>query len=263
MAASEESNNVPTQVLATTEPGLTGAQILQLLKHLTDDRVSHRSQGKTTLSYVEAWDIKRTLIRIFGFANFSADVIEAKVHKVIEEDRPVMNWDNGRPTGPKMVNGVPEMKHYFTVLAQCTVRLEILATGATYTESAAASQTGPDIGEVTDFAIKTAESDALKRAAIYLGTQFGLSLYNDGALADVVLTVLEPGQKQALEVEIKERAQRAAERAAQDGAPADAPQANGPQKAQRPVGKNPEAADGRTAPQGPNVRDAFQGQGNA
>jgi hypothetical protein len=40
-------------------------------------------------------------------------------------------------------------------------------------------------------AIKTAESDALKRAAINLGTQFGLSLYNNGSLRDVVVQTLD------------------------------------------------------------------------
>jgi hypothetical protein len=39
-------------------------------------------------------------------------------------------------------------------------------------------------------AIKTAESDAIKRAAINLGTQFGLSLYNNGSLRDVVVQTL-------------------------------------------------------------------------
>jgi hypothetical protein len=42
-------------------------------------------------------------------------------------------------------------------------------------------------------AIKTAESDCLKRAAINLGTQFGLSLYDDGNMNDVVIkTLAEP-----------------------------------------------------------------------
>ena len=40
-------------------------------------------------------------------------------------------------------------------------------------------------------AIKTAESDALKRAASNLGDQFGLSLYNNGSSAPVVITTLE------------------------------------------------------------------------
>lgn len=48
-------------------------------------------------------------------------------------------------------------------------------------------------------AVKTAESDALKRAAINLGTQFGLSLYNDGSLADVVHTTLDKADAPAAE----------------------------------------------------------------
>jgi hypothetical protein len=39
-------------------------------------------------------------------------------------------------------------------------------------------------------AIKTAESDALKRAAINIGDQFGLSLYNNGSTTPVVVKTL-------------------------------------------------------------------------
>jgi hypothetical protein len=39
-------------------------------------------------------------------------------------------------------------------------------------------------------AIKTAESDAFKRAAINLGDQFGLSLYNNGSTQPVVKQTL-------------------------------------------------------------------------
>jgi hypothetical protein len=48
------------------------------------------------------------------------------------------------------------------------------------------------IGEHHDNAVKTAASDALKRCAINLGTQFGLSLYDDGSLADVVRNTIAP-----------------------------------------------------------------------
>jgi hypothetical protein len=40
-------------------------------------------------------------------------------------------------------------------------------------------------------AVKTAESDALKRCAVNLGTQFGLSLYQNGATVDVVQRTLD------------------------------------------------------------------------
>ena len=60
----------------------------------------------------------------------------------------------------------------------------------TYTEAAVGSATLPQRGEAHDMAVKTAESDAIKRAAINLGTQFGLSLYNNGDLKDVVKATL-------------------------------------------------------------------------
>jgi recombination DNA repair RAD52 pathway protein len=63
---------------------------------------------------------------------------------------------------------------------------------ATYTEAAVGSASLPRRGDAHDMAIKTAESDALKRAAINLGTQFGLSLYNDGSMHDVVIETLVP-----------------------------------------------------------------------
>jgi recombination DNA repair RAD52 pathway protein len=76
----------------------------------------------------------------------------------------------------------------------CTVKLTIHQTGAVYSESAAASQSNPDYGEALDFAVKTAESDALKRCATNLGSTFGLSLYNNGTTQDVVRVVFSPDQ---------------------------------------------------------------------
>lgn len=157
----------------------TAEQIGKLASPIVGGRVEKRSGGGgSSLSYLAAYDVKATLIRIFGFGNFSADVTESEILRIEQDEQ-----DSRK----------------YTVLAKATVRLMIHATGATYTETAAASQTGKQgIGEVADFALKTAESDALKRAAIYLGTQFGLSLYNNGSLQDVVGVVLEPEQKALL-----------------------------------------------------------------
>jgi hypothetical protein len=48
-------------------------------------------------------------------------------------------------------------------------------------------------GDLHDNAIKTAASDGLKRCAINLGTQFGLSLYDNGSRTDVVkMTLVKP-----------------------------------------------------------------------
>jgi hypothetical protein len=51
----------------------------------------------------------------------------------------------------------------------------------------------PDVGEAHDMAVKTGESDAFKRAAINLGDNFGLSLYNNGSPAPVVRATLATG----------------------------------------------------------------------
>ena len=153
--------------------GITDEQIEVLLRPLHPGRVSTRTQGGTTLSYVEAHDVKATLIRVFGFGGFDAEVVDTKVLSITSAEK----------------GG----KDQWTVLATSTVRLTIHATGAVYAETAAASQVGPQVGEVCDFAIKTASSDALKRCAIYLGTQFGLSLYA-GTTKDVVKAIYAPDQ---------------------------------------------------------------------
>ena len=153
---------------------LSKEQYEQLLKPLNESRVAKRSQAGRSLSYLEAWDVKAHLIRIFGFLGWSADVQESVL--VFEEQNDKGNWDVGY---------------------KVTLRLQIhdadsntFMGGTTYTESAVGSASLPRRGDAHDMAIKTAESDALKRAAINLGTQFGLSLYNNGSLQDVVVRTL-------------------------------------------------------------------------
>lgn len=195
-----------TQEITPTHPitPLTDTQLGKLASDLHPDRVAKLDKGRTKLSYLEAWDVKATLIRIFGFGGFSAEADLCEIVR-IEDNVPKTDWQVP-PGGSKKekvtlpIEFTPDGKQVFgTANFRVTVRLRVKLTihqlGAVYAEWAAASQTGPDVGEVTDFAIKTAESDALKRAAIYLGSQFGLSLYNDGATRDVVGTVLAPGQE--------------------------------------------------------------------
>lgn len=166
----------------TNDTGLDVFQLQMLHANLHPARVAERAQGGRKLAYVEAWDIKAMLIRVFGYAGFSSDVVEAKI--MHETQYP-------SPQDPN--------KMLWRIGAMCTLRLRIHQTGATYTETAVSSQSGPDWGEVADFAVKTAESDALKRAAINLGSQFGLSLYDGGTLRDVVRRVMAPGQRQIVE----------------------------------------------------------------
>lgn len=142
-------------------------QYEQLLKPLNESRVAKRGQAGRQLSYLEAWDVKAHLIRIFGFGGWSWDVITTDLAFEAERDG---KWNVG-----------------YKVLG----RLIIAQLDCQYSEAAVGSATLPQRGEAHDMAIKTAESDALKRAAINLGTQFGLSLYNNGSLRDVVVKTLD------------------------------------------------------------------------
>ena len=82
------------------------------------------------------------------------------------------------------------MEKNWSVGYKVELRLHIKDLDATYTEAAVGSAMLPQRGEAHDMAVKTAESDALKRAAINLGDQFGLSLYKNGQTAPVVLETL-------------------------------------------------------------------------
>lgn len=147
---------------------LTTKQQETLLKGLNGRRIASRTGGGgKTLSYLETWDVKAHLIRIFGFGQWSWNVLSAE--QVFEQ----------------------EITGKWNVAYKVLGRLEIHATKACYSEAAIGSATLPQRGEAHDMAIKTAESDALKRAAINLGDQFGLSLYNNGSSAPVVMQTLE------------------------------------------------------------------------
>lgn len=144
---------------------LNDAQYAQLLKPLNPARIAKRQQAGRNLSYLEAWDVKAHMNRIFGFLNWSADVLSAEIAFESEKDG---KWNVG----------------YKVVLC-------LQVNGASYTEAAVGFATLPQRGEAHDMAVKTAESDAFKRAAINLGTQFGLSLYDNGSTKDVIGRTLD------------------------------------------------------------------------
>lgn len=155
---------------------LTPEQYEVLLKPLAGSRVATRSVGGQSLAYLEAWDVKAHLIRIFGFGGWSWDVKEATV--AYEQQNEKGRWEVGyRVVGCLLIHSL----------------------GCSYTEAAVGFATLGARGEAHDMAVKTGESDALKRASINLGTQFGLSLYNNGSRQDVVgHTLVHPGLPETL-----------------------------------------------------------------
>lgn len=149
--------------------GLSPLQYERLMRPLNPSRVKTRDR----MSYLEAWDVRAHLIRVFGYGGFSVTADEAEMVSQREvpqsKDKTKMNQE---------------------VCWKVRVTLVIPQLEAVYSEYAIGSSSQPSLPEAHDMAIKTAESDALKRCAINLGTQFGLSLYADGALQDVVVGTL-------------------------------------------------------------------------
>lgn len=149
----------------------TPAQLGKLLEPINPGRVGKDGKG---FSHVEAYEIRAHLNRIFGFARWSADLLDLTEVFATEKDG---KW---------------------TVLYRATVRLTVCAPDgtvlATYTEAATGeAKNQPHRGDAHDLAMKTAESQAMKRCAANLGDQFGLSLYRKGSVQGLVRLSLVGG----------------------------------------------------------------------
>ncbi|MFJ3283363.1 Rad52/Rad22 family DNA repair protein [Streptomyces halstedii] len=132
---------------------------------------SNRVRNLRGMSHLEAWDVRRQLIRIFGFGGFDIETISLDL--VAEHEK--KQGDRSR----------------WTVVYRAQVRLIVKDTCGNpigYFDDGAAgdSVNQPSLGDAHDMAMKTAFSQALKRCAVNLGDQFGLSLYNDGSKDAVV-----------------------------------------------------------------------------
>lgn len=149
---------------------LSSEQVAKLLEPINARRVSHRDNQ----SHLEAYDVRAHLCRIFGFGRWSADVLD--ITPLYEE-----------------ITGEGNIRRVYCGY-RATLRLAVHAPDgtplATYTECATGDASNFPItkrADAHDFAIKTAESQALKRCAINLGDQYGLSLYRAGSTEAVVV----------------------------------------------------------------------------
>lgn len=151
--------------------GFTRQQMLALLADLDPARV-HRTQGQ---DHLEAWDVRATLTRVFGFDGWSSEMTRPAT----------LVFDNEAEVGKDKKPG----RHVGYV---ATLRLTIRSPdgeAVVHHEGSAIGDSKMGLqayGDCHDMAIKTAESQALKRAAMNLGTQFGLSLYDSGNQSNVV-----------------------------------------------------------------------------
>lgn len=144
----------------------------------------NRVRNLRGLAHLEAWDVRRQLIRIFGFGGFSIETLSLDlVHNHGQEGFRRKN-KQGEFYGDPFTA--------WTVVYRAQVRLTVFDTSGReicHWEDGAAGDAvnQPSVGDAHDMAMKTAFSQALKRCAVNLGDQFGLSLYNDGSRDAVVM----------------------------------------------------------------------------
>lgn len=157
----------------------TPAQIRQLLLPINSSRVLRDGKGH---SHVSQQDITAHLIRVFGFGSFDTEILH--VSCVFEQERvdPKTGELNGR------------WDVCYRALLRLTVRGPDGREVCHYEDGSTATAQNQSRGDGHDLAYKSALSLAKKRAAINLGDQFGLSLYNKGQTSALVRGLIEHGR---------------------------------------------------------------------
>ncbi|QLJ06770.1 hypothetical protein HZZ00_37715 (plasmid) [Streptomyces sp. NEAU-sy36] len=168
----------PTSHTQNQDARLSPYQLRMLHGGINGNRV----QNLRGMSHLEAWDVRRQLIRIFGFGGFDIETLSLEQtyeHSEVRRKKNKQGQEYGDPYTA------------WTIVYRAQVRLIIKDTAgrpiAHFDDGAAGDAVNqPSLGDAHDLAMKTAFSQALKRCAVNLGDQFGLSLYNDGSRDAVV-----------------------------------------------------------------------------
>jgi len=159
-ASPAPSRPAPEPQVATLAPPrqFTAAQCAALAAPLNRANVRQREQGRTSVSYLEGWQVIAEANRIFGFDGWERQTVFCSC--VAQAERRI-----GRDQKPGW--GV-------TYIARVRVSVGALireGTGAGHGIDA-------DLGQAHESAIKEAETDAMKRALMTFGNPFGLALYD-------------------------------------------------------------------------------------
>ncbi|GIJ10761.1 Rad52/Rad22 family DNA repair protein [Micromonospora andamanensis] len=229
---------------------LTPEQYERLTMPLDTNRVGKNPKG---FSHLEAWDVRRWLIRVFGFGSFDIETISLDLVKEIEHPARRRKDKKGTEYGDPYVP--------WTVVYRAQVRLTVYDQfgGKVVLEDGACgdSTNQPSLGDCHDNASKTALSQALKRCAVNLGDCFGLSLYNGGGAAPVVLRSLVAPEAEVSAAAAELPAEDAPVRPEPGTEPAPVDEQHHEPPAapnERPVA-DPPAAEPRPAPTANGVRD--------
>lgn len=152
---------------------LSPKQVETLLKPINPARV----QDLRGMAYLAQHDVRAHLNRIFGFGRWSSRVVESDF--IFEEQDSNNRWKTAYRVTVELSVFAPDGTHLATY-QDCHV-------------SGNAPQ--PDRAEAHALALTSAVSTGLKRAAINLGDQFGLSLYEKGSRNAIVKGTLMDGSE--------------------------------------------------------------------
>jgi hypothetical protein len=144
-------------------PGFSPEQIAALGAPLNRANVKQREQSGQKLSYIEGWVVIAEANRIFGFDSWERETVTLKCVSQVE-----------RPVGKQQRPG-------WGVTYSARVRITVTAGGRppiTREGSGAGHGIDVDLGQAHESALKEAETDAMKRALMTFGNQFGLALYD-------------------------------------------------------------------------------------
>jgi hypothetical protein len=147
----------------------SSTQIRKLQQDLKPDCVRVREVQGRQMSYIEGWHAIAEANRIFGFDAWNRETVESRC--VLSR----------------------ESKGSFHTVYIAKVRITIKTSEATIIREGfgTGEAQGPSAGEAHDKAIKTAETDATKRAFATFGKPFGLSLYLGSRLKDKPVAPIE------------------------------------------------------------------------
>lgn len=133
-------------------------QLQELQEPLSSQAVKTRSQSGRNLSYIEGWYAISEANRIFGFGCWDQEIIELKC--VCERERKI-----GR-----------DQKDGWGISYVASIRVTV--NGVKREGVGAGHGIDVDPGQAHESAIKEAATDAMKRALMTFGNQFGLALYD-------------------------------------------------------------------------------------
>lgn len=166
-AESQHDGEAPAQV--SNKSPLDPVQIQALRDRLDPQRIKERAgRGGGKFHYLEGHDDIRTANRIFGFGNWGKTLVEQTEIGAVEVER------EGRSGGTAQRGW-----HVgYRSVVRFTVRGCMPTDGSGYGDGV---EYGP-AARVTaqELALKESETDAMKRAMIAFGDQFGLILYAKG-----------------------------------------------------------------------------------